>query len=67
MIKHFLTSLVNAGMVTIFTSLTMTYINTSEFIVGVWFTNWLISWSIVFTYVFIFANKIKNLIYGEEK
>ena len=61
--KHFLTSLINSGMVTILTSLSMTYINVGSIAFNVWLINWLVSWGIVFAYVFFIANHIKHVIY----
>ena len=62
--KHFLSSLVNAGVVTIFTSGVMTFLNSDHFVLTVWFRNWCISWSIVFVYVFLFAGRVSKKIHG---
>ena len=61
--KHFLTSLVNSGVVTVFTSLAMTLKNTGLIEFGIWLPNWLISWSIVCTYVYFVAPKIGKWIH----
>jgi len=66
-VKHFLSSLVNAGLVTIFTSGTMTLINAPHFAFLTWFQNWLVSWSIVFTYVFFFAARVSQAIHGTRR
>jgi hypothetical protein len=66
-VKHFLSSLVNAGLVTIFTSGTMTLINAPHFAFLTWFQNWLVSWSIVFTYVFFFAPRVSRAIHGTRR
>lgn len=60
--KHFLTSLVNSGAVTIFTSLAMTLKNVGSIEFNVWLPNWLISWSIVCTYVYFVAPKVSEWI-----
>lgn len=59
-LKH---SVANSGLVTIATSLAMTYIN-STLTVQHWLPNWLISWFIVCNYVYWFAPKINKLIDG---
>lgn len=61
--KHFLTSLVNSGAVTIFTSLAMTLKNTGSIHFVVWLPNWLISWSIVCAYVYFVAPKVSEWIH----
>lgn len=61
-LKHFIISLVNSGLVTILTSLAMTYKNVTTINFLVWLTNWLISWSIVFTFVYFAAPKIAQTI-----
>ena len=66
-VKHFLSSLVNAGLVTIFTSGTMTLINAPHFAFLTWLQNWLVSWSIVFTYVFFFAPRVSRAIHGTRR
>lgn len=60
--RHFLSSLINSGTVTVFTSLAMTVINTRIFSVYVWLPNWIISWSIVFTYVYFVAPRVSAYI-----
>lgn len=60
--KHFLTSLVNSGAVTVFTSLAMTLKNTGTLTFSVWLSNWLISWVIVCTYVYFVAPKVSEWI-----
>ena len=60
--KHFLTSLVNSGAVTVFTSLAMTVKNTGTIHFAVWLPNWLISWLIVCTYVYFVAPKVSERI-----
>ena len=62
--KHFLSSLVNAGVVTICTIGAMTILNADHFAFTTWLRNWCISWSIVFVYVFLFAGRISNNIHG---
>ena len=62
--KHFLSSLVNAGVVTICTSGAMTILNADHFAFTTWLRNWCISWSIVFVYVFLFAGRISKKIHG---
>ena len=61
--KHFLTSLINSGIVTVFTSLAMTLKNTSTIEFAVWLPNWLISWAIVCNYVYFVAPKIGKYIH----
>ena len=61
--KHFLTSLVNSGAVTIFTSLAMTLKNIGSIEFNIWLPNWLISWSIVCTYVYFVAPKVSEWIH----
>lgn len=60
--RHFLSSLVNSGQVTVLTSLTMTALNASSFTFTTWVVNWVISWSIVFTYVYFVASKVTQFI-----
>lgn len=60
--KHFLTSLVNSGAVTVFTSLAMTAKNTGSIEFSIWLPNWLISWSIVCTYVYFVAPRVSEWI-----
>jgi hypothetical protein len=62
--KHFLSSLVNAGVVTIFTSGAMTILNSDHFAFITWLRNWSISWSIVFVYVFLIAGRVSKKIHG---
>ena len=62
--KHFLSSLVNAGVVTIVTSGVMTILNSDHFAFTTWLRNWCISWSIVFVYVFLFAGRVSKKIHG---
>ena len=59
---HWKHSLVNAGAVTVFTSLAMTAIN-NTLTFGNWLPNWLISWFIVFNYVYWFAPKVNKFIH----
>ena len=54
----------NAGVVTIFTSGVMTFLNSDHFVLTLWFRNWCISWSIVFVYVFLFAGRVSKKIHG---
>ena len=61
--RHFLTSVVNSGTVTVFTSLAMTLKNTGSIEFTVWLPNWLISWLIVCTYVYFVAPKIGKYIH----
>jgi len=60
--RHFLTSLANSGVVTVFTSLAMTLKNIGIIEFTVWLPNWLISWPIVFTYVYFVAPKVSEWI-----
>ena len=60
--KHFVTSLVNSGAVTVVTSLVMTVKNTGALRFAVWLPNWLISWSIVCAYVYFVAPKVSEWI-----
>ena len=60
--KHFLTSLINSGLVTILTSLAMTYKATGGIDPILWVGNWLISWFIVCNYVYWIAPKIARKI-----
>ena len=60
---HFKSSIVNSGLVTIATSLAMTYIN-SSLTLEHWFPNWLISWFIVYNYVYWLAPKVNRRIDG---
>jgi hypothetical protein len=62
--KHFLSSLVNAGVVTIVTSGVMTILNSDHFAFTTWLRNWCISWNIVFVYVFLFAGRVSKKIHG---
>ena len=62
--KHFLSSFVNAGVVTICTSGAMTALNADHFAFTTWLRNWCISWSIIFVYVFLFAGRISKKIHG---
>ena len=62
-IAHLLTSLVNSAVVTLFTSVTMTYLN-STLTFAHWLPNWLVSWMIVYTYVYFVAPWVKCRIYG---
>jgi hypothetical protein len=55
--RHFLISLVNSGLVTILTSLAMTLIN-STLTLDHWLPNWLVSWFIVCNYVYWLAPKV---------
>jgi hypothetical protein len=61
--RHFLTSLINSGAVTVLTSLAMTFKNTGAIEFAVWLPNWLISWSIVCTYVYFAAPKVLEWIH----
>ena len=65
--KHFLTSLINSGVVTVFTSLAMTLKNTELVYLTNWLTNWLISWVIVCAYVYFAAPKISERICEQSK
>jgi hypothetical protein len=62
--KHFLSSIVNAGVVTIFTSGVMTILNADHFAFTTWLRNWCVSWSIVFVYVFLIAGRVSKKIHG---
>jgi len=62
-VKHFLTSLVNSGAVTVFTSLAMTFKNIGAIESTVWLTNWLVSWSIVCAYVYFVAPTVSEYIH----
>ena len=60
--KHFYCSLVNSGVVTVFTSITMTALNAAVFSSSTWYPNWLISWGIVFCYVYVVAPVVSRYI-----
>lgn len=62
---HLYTSIINSGLVTIFTSAAMTIKNSSTPSLSVWFINWICSWAIVCTYVYFFAPKVHKFIYGK--
>lgn len=62
--KHFITSLINSGLVTILTSLAMTYKATGTIDPFLWLGNWLISWFIVCNYVYWIAPKIARRIHA---
>jgi hypothetical protein len=61
---HLITSLVNSGIVTVFTSLAMTYRN-SHLELAIWLPNWLISWVIVCAYVYYFAPVVHRNVYEQ--
>ena len=63
---HLLTSITNSGMVTILTSLAMTYINSSLSLAH-WLPNWLISWFIVANYVYWLAPRVSTWIHSHIK
>ena len=67
MTNHFYTSVINSGTVTIFTSISMTVINTGGLIFSIWLPNWLVSWAIVCTYVYFFAPMVGNFIKKHNK
>ena len=58
---HLIHSVVNSGLVTVFTSLAMIHIN-SVLTLAVWLPNWLISWFIVANYVYWIAPRINRWI-----
>jgi hypothetical protein len=60
-LTHFIVSTVNSGLITLCTSLAMTARN-STLTVAHWWPNWLISWAMVFTFVYLFAGRIKGYI-----
>ena len=60
--RHLINSLVNSGLVTILTSLTITVLNTHALDFTVWIVNWIISWTIVCNYVYFVAPKITQWI-----
>lgn len=60
--SHFYTSVINSGLVTVFTSLAMTLKNIGNLNFSAWLPNWLISWAIVFTYVYFVAPIVGNLV-----
>lgn len=62
MVVHALTSLANSGLVTILTSLAMTYKANGFVILSTWITNWLVSWFIVFNYVYWLAPHVSRII-----
>lgn len=59
---HFVTSLINSGLVTIATSLAMTYKNADSPHFLLWVTNWLVSWIIVCAFVYYLAPKIAAIL-----
>ena len=63
MIKHLITSVVNSGLVTILTSVAMTFLN-STLTMAHWLPNWLISWFIVCNFVYWLAPWIRDRIYA---
>ena len=65
--KHFLTSLINSGLVTIITSFVMTQINSSDPSFELWTRNWIVSWSIVFYYVFTMAPTVHRVIHRGDR
>jgi hypothetical protein len=60
--KHLIISLTNSGLVTIMTSLAMTYKALHTIDPLVWLSNWLISWFIVCNFVYWIAPKIAKRI-----
>ena len=65
--KHFLSNLINSGVVTILTSLAMTAINARTTSVYIWLPNWIVSWSIVFSYVYFVAPYVSEYIVKKVK
>lgn len=63
--KHFLTSLINSGCVTVLTSLAMTVKNTGHLQFTVWLPNWLISWAIVCAYVYLVAPIVSQWVHSK--
>jgi hypothetical protein len=64
--KHLLTSVINSGGVTVFTSFAMTLKNTGGLEFMVWLPNWLISWAIVCTYVYFIAPIVSAWAHSKE-